>query len=87
MKKVWDLKKVLSNLEAEGEGSGIRDVSTGATEVAPKFSDTLTLSPPVQWGQILPTIAEVASKFFLRLRPWASSWEWHSYFSWGHFTT
>ena len=30
---------------------GTRDVSTGATgatEVAPKFSDTLTLSPP--WG-------------------------------------
>ena len=51
----------------------IRDVSTGstgATEVAPKFSDTLTLSPPGGGGgQILPTIAEVASKFSLRLRP------------------
>ena len=45
----------------------VRDVSTGATdatEVAPKFLDTLTLSPP--GGQILPTIAEVASKF----SPW-----------------
>ena len=45
-----------------------RDVSTGATgatEVAP--SDILTLSSP--GGQILPTIAEVASKFSLRLRP------------------
>ena len=49
-----------------------RDVTTGATgatEVAPKFSDTLTLSPPGGGGQILPTIAEVASKFSLRLRP------------------
>ena len=48
-----------------------RDVSTGATgatEVAPKFSDNLTLSPP--GGQILPTIAEVASKSSLRLRRW-----------------
>ena len=47
-----------------------RDVTTGATgatSVAPKFSDTLTLSPP--GGQILPTIAEVASKFSLQLRP------------------
>ena len=42
---------------------------TGATAVAPKFSDTLTLSPPGGRGQILPTIAEVASKFSLRLRP------------------
>ena len=41
----------------------VRDVTTGATgvtEVAPKFSDTLTLSN--QGGQILPTIAEVAAK-------------------------
>ena len=39
-----------------------RDVSTGvtgATVVAPKFSDTLTLSQP-GGGQILPTIAEIA---------------------------
>ena len=38
-----------------------RDVTTGATsatEVAPKFSDTLTLSQP-RGGQILPTITEV----------------------------
>ena len=44
-----------------------RDVSTGATgatEVAPKFSDTLTLSP-----QFLSTIAEVASEFSVPLRP------------------
>ena len=43
-----------------------RDVTTGATgatEVAPKYSDTLM-------GQILPTIAEVASKFSQRLHPW-----------------
>ena len=49
----------------------IRDVSTGstgATEVAPKFSDTLTLSPP-GGGQILPTIAEVAPEFFPWLHP------------------
>ena len=42
----------------------IRDVSagaTGVTAVAPKFSDTLTLSQP--GGQILPTIAEVEPKF------------------------
>ena len=38
-----------------------RDVTTGATAVAPKFSDTLTLSQP--GGQILPTIAEVEPKF------------------------
>ena len=37
---------------SENEERGIpraipnRDVSTGATEVAPKFSDTLTLFPP-----------------------------------------
>ena len=40
--------------------------ATGATAVAPKFSDTLTLSQP--GGQILPTIAEVAPKFFPWLR-------------------
>ena len=48
-----------------------RDVTTGATdatEVAPKFSDTLTLSQPR--GQILPTITEVAAKIFPWLRPW-----------------
>ena len=48
-----------------------RDVSTGATgatAVAPKFSDTLTLLQP--GGQILPTIAGVAPKFFPWLRPW-----------------
>ena len=48
-----------------------RDVSTGATgatAVAPKFWDTLTLSQP--GGQILPTIAEVAPKLFPWLRPW-----------------
>ena len=48
-----------------------RDVSTGATgatEVAPKFSDTLTLSPP-GGGQFLSTIAEVASEFSVPLRP------------------
>ena len=63
-----------------------RDVSTGATgatEVAPKFSDTLTLSPP-GGGQILPTIAEVASKFSLWLRPcsvWKSSLNFEFRFS------
>ena len=48
-----------------------RDVSTGATgatAVAPKFSDTLTLYPP--GGQILPTITEFATKFSPWLRPW-----------------
>ena len=48
-----------------------RDVSagaTGATEVAHKFSDTLTLSQP-GGGQILPTIAEVEPKFSPWLRP------------------
>ena len=42
-----------------------RDLSTGATGttvVAHKFSDTLTLSPP--GGQILPTTAEDAAKWF-----------------------
>ena len=59
--KVWK-----SGGRAVGDGSNgnniCRDVTTGATgatEVAPKFSDTLTLS----------TIAEVAPNFFLRLRP------------------
>ena len=59
--------------EAASLQYGHRDVSagaTGATAVAPKFSDTLTLSQP--GGQILPTIAEVAPKFFPRLRPWAT---------------
>ena len=54
--------------DCNGDCIGDRDVTTGATgatEVAPKFSDTLTLSPP--GGQIFPTIAEVASKFSLRL--------------------
>ena len=53
--------------------SRVRDVSagaTGATAVAPKFSDTLTLSQP-GGGQILPTIAEVEPKFSLCLRPCA----------------
>ena len=48
-----------------------RDVSagaTGATAVAPKFSDTLTLSQPGGGGQILPTIAEFEPKF----SPWLS---------------
>ena len=47
-----------------------RDVSTGATSanaVAAKFLDTLTLSQP--GGQILPTIAEVVTKFSPWLRP------------------
>ena len=47
----------------------IRNVSTGATAVAPKFSDTLTLFLPGERGQILPTIAEVATKF----SPWLRS--------------
>ena len=38
----------------------IRDVTTGATVVAPKFSDTYLN----QGGQILPTIAEVAANIF-----------------------
>jgi hypothetical protein len=37
-------------------------------DLAPKFSDTLTLSQP--GGQILPTIAEVEPKFSPWLRPW-----------------
>jgi hypothetical protein len=48
-----------------------KDVSagaTGATAVARKFSDTLTLSQP-GGGQILPTIAEVEPKFLPWLRP------------------
>ena len=47
-----------------------RDVTagaTGATAVAPKFSDTLTLFQP--GGQILPTIGAVTPKFSLGLRP------------------
>ena len=47
-----------------------RDVNTGATgatKVAPKFSDTLTLFQP--GGQIQPTISGVAPKFSLWLRP------------------
>ena len=47
-----------------------RDVSTGATGatwVAPKFLDTLTLLQP--GGQILPTIGTVAPKLTLWLRP------------------
>ena len=40
--------------------------------VAPKFSDTLTLSQPGGGGQILPTIAEVAPKFSQQLRPWST---------------
>ena len=42
-----------------------RDITTGATgatEVAPKFSDTLPYHN--QGGQILPSIAEVAAKIF-----------------------
>ena len=49
-----------------------RDVSTGATgatAVAPKFSDTLTLFQPGEGGQILLTIGAVAPKFSLWLRP------------------
>ena len=49
-----------------------KDVFTGAigaTVVAPKFSDALTLSQPGGGGQILPTIAEVAPKFPPQLRP------------------
>ena len=46
----------------------LRDVSAGATVVAPKFSDTLPLSQ-LGGGQILPTTAEVAPKFSPRLRP------------------
>ena len=38
-----------------------RDVTAGATAVAPKFSDALTLFQP--GGQILPNIAKVAQKF------------------------
>ena len=48
----------------------LMDVSTGAsgaTMVAPKIWDTLRLLQP--GGQILPTIAEVAPKFFPWLRP------------------
>ena len=41
-----------------------RGITAGATAVAPKFSDTLTLYQP--GGQILHTIAEVEPKF----SPW-----------------
>ena len=57
------------------EAAESRDVTTGATgatEVAPKFSDTLPY--PNQGGQILPTIAEVADNIFLWLRPWKVSY-------------
>ena len=50
----------------------IMDVSTGATgvtAVAPKCSNTLSNPIPTR-GQILPTIAEVATKFFPWLCPW-----------------
>ena len=55
-----------------------RDVSTGATgatAVTPKFWDTLTLLQP--GGQILPTISEVAPKFFPWLRPCLLSINFH----------
>ena len=42
--------------------------------VAPKFSDTLTLSQP--GGQILPTIAEVEPKFFPWLHPCMICCQW-----------
>ena len=61
-------KKCQHRLEVDNvSASHLRDVSTGATgatEVAPKFSYALTLSPP-GWAES----AEVASKFSLRLRP------------------
>ena len=41
--------------------------ATGATAVAPKFLDTLTLLQ--LGGQILPTIVTIAPKFSLWLRP------------------
>ena len=73
----WGVEKdIIRNIWEKISGNGIsidsycRDVSTGATGatvVAPKFWDTLTLLQP--GGQILPTIAEVAPKFFLWLRP------------------
>ena len=47
-----------------------RDVTTGttgATTVAPKFLDTLTLFQP--GGQILPTIGAVSPKLTSWLRP------------------
>ena len=50
------------------EGRDVSTGATGATAVAPKFSDTLTLFQP--GGQILPTIGVVAPKFSLWLRPW-----------------
>ena len=51
----------------------VRDVTagaTGATAVAPKFSDTLTLFQP-GGADSAPTIIEVAPKNCLRLHLWA----------------
>ena len=49
------------------EGRDVSTGATGATAVAPKFSDTLTLFQP--GGQILPTIGAVEPEFFPWLRP------------------
>ena len=45
-----------------------RDITTGATAVAPKFSDTFNLFQPGGGEEILPKIAEVA----LKISPWIS---------------
>ena len=55
--------------------SHISKGATGATAVANKFWDTLTLLQP--GGQILPTIAEVAPNFF----PWFVSKCWKKKYS------
>ena len=63
-KHLTKTKEFLINTIVIPAYSYVRDVTTGATgatEVAPKFSDTLTLFQP--GGQILPTIAEVEPKF------------------------
>ena len=61
--------KITITIACNFHGRDVSTGATGATEVAPKFWDTLTLLEP-GGGQILPTIAEVAPNFFPWLRPW-----------------
>ena len=72
-RKSLDMDRILDfDCYSLGGHNILRDVTkgaTGATSVAPKFSDTLTLSKPRGGGQILPTIEEVASNIFPWLRP------------------
>ena len=70
----WHNESTQINSQQSAVQGLIRDVTagaTGATAVAPKFSDTLTLFQPR--GQILPTITEIAAIIFPWLRPWTLS--------------